>query len=90
MTCVACERSTPSPSTDRSRRPVSSWATRSPSSRTTSRRWIGSENQVLHFLTDRYAPDDPRFAGPNHMEIRIRRGVITVNGFPVMGARKIG
>jgi anaerobic ribonucleoside-triphosphate reductase activating protein len=60
------------------------------SRRTTSRRWIGSDNQVLHFLTDRYAPDDPRFAGPNHLEIRVRRGVVTVNGFPIMGARKIG
>jgi anaerobic ribonucleoside-triphosphate reductase activating protein len=57
--------------------------------RTTSRRWIGSDNQVLHFLTDRYGPDDPRFAGPNHLEIRVREGVITVNGFPVTGARKI-
>ena len=25
------------------------------------RRWIGSRNQVMHFLTDRYEPSDPRF-----------------------------
>jgi anaerobic ribonucleoside-triphosphate reductase activating protein len=55
--------------------------------RTTSRRWIGSDNQVLHFLTDRYRPDDPRFQAPNHLEIRLRDGVITLNGFPVHGAR---
>jgi anaerobic ribonucleoside-triphosphate reductase activating protein len=55
--------------------------------RTTARRWIGSDNQVMHFLTDRYQPDDPRFHAPNHLEIRMRDGVITLNGFPVAGAR---
>jgi anaerobic ribonucleoside-triphosphate reductase activating protein len=55
--------------------------------RTTTRRWIGSDNQVLHFLTERYRPDDPRFAEPNTLELRIRDGVITLNGFPVDGAR---
>jgi anaerobic ribonucleoside-triphosphate reductase activating protein len=53
--------------------------------RSTGRRWIGSDNQVLHFLTDRYAPDDPRFKEPNTVEIRMRKGVIELNGWPVLG-----
>lgn len=55
--------------------------------RTTARRWIGSDNQTLHFLTDRYAPSDPRFREGNHLEIRLRAGEIVVNGWPVLGAR---
>lgn len=57
------------------------------SQRTTTRRWIGSDNQVLHFLTDRYRPDDPRFSEPNTIELRIVGGRIVINGFPVLGAR---
>ena len=41
----------------------------------------------MHFLTDRYAPDDPRFSEGNHLEIRLRNGTITLNGWPVLGAR---
>lgn len=59
--------------------------------RTTTRRFIGSDNQVLHFLTDRYRADDPRFGEPNTLELRLRvvDGVPTVqiNGFPVRGTR---
>jgi anaerobic ribonucleoside-triphosphate reductase activating protein len=54
--------------------------------RTTSRRWIGSENQRLHFLSERYDVADPRFAAPNTLEIRMRGGEITINGWPVLGA----
>lgn len=51
--------------------------------RTTKRRWIGSDNQTLHFLTDAYHPEDPRFAEPNHSEIRYTSdGEIVVVGFP--------
>lgn len=51
--------------------------------RTTTRRWIGSNNQRLHFLTDAYRPDDPRFSEPNQAEIRYdHTGAITVVGFP--------
>lgn len=55
--------------------------------RTTTRRWVGSENQVMHFLTDAYRPDDPRFHEPNTVEIHIIDGKIIINGFPVLGAR---
>ena len=54
--------------------------------RTTARRWIGSENQVLHFLTDRYSAADPRFAAPNTLELRLVGGAVVINGFPVRGA----
>lgn len=57
--------------------------------RTTRRRWIGSDNQELHFLTDRYRADDPRFAGENHVELRLRGGVVTVSGWPTLGARRL-
>ena len=46
------------------------------------RRWIGSTNQRLHFLTDRYDPDDPQFTAPDHVELRMRDGVVTINGRP--------
>jgi anaerobic ribonucleoside-triphosphate reductase activating protein len=54
--------------------------------RTTNRRWVGSENQVIHFLSDRYRPDDPCFSEPNHLEIRIVGGVVSLNGWPALGA----
>lgn len=55
--------------------------------RSARRRWIGSDNQVMHFLSSRYSPDDPRLAGPNHLELRLRGGVLTLSGWPVLGAR---
>jgi anaerobic ribonucleoside-triphosphate reductase activating protein len=53
----------------------------------TARRWIGSDNQRLHFLTDRYRADDPQFSAPNTVEIRMKNGRITINGWPVHGAK---
>jgi anaerobic ribonucleoside-triphosphate reductase activating protein len=55
--------------------------------RTLNRRWIGSTNQTLHFLTARYSADDPRFAAPNTIELRIENGRATLNGFPISGSR---
>lgn len=46
------------------------------------RRWIGSANQVMHHLTDAYAPDDPRLREPNTIEIRWSAGQLTINGWP--------
>jgi anaerobic ribonucleoside-triphosphate reductase activating protein len=52
------------------------------------RRWIGSANQVMHHLTDRYAPDDVRMRERNTVEIRldVRGGGLTVNGWPAAAA----
>jgi anaerobic ribonucleoside-triphosphate reductase activating protein len=55
--------------------------------RTHARRWVGSENQVMHFLTDRYSPLDPRFSSSNTLELRMTASGITINGFPVNGAK---
>ena len=49
----------------------------------TDRRWIGSANQRVRFLTDRYralaeAWDD----GPNTIELRLSGGQVHINGFP--------
>jgi anaerobic ribonucleoside-triphosphate reductase activating protein len=52
----------------------------------TGRRWIGSRNQRMHFLTDRYDPDDPIFRSSNTVEIRLRGGELTVNGWPALAA----
>jgi anaerobic ribonucleoside-triphosphate reductase activating protein len=52
----------------------------------TSRRWIGSTNQQIHFLTDRYRADDPCWQQKNTLEIRVRGGEVTVNGFPAKEA----
>lgn len=53
----------------------------------TRRRWIGSANQQIHFLSDRYRADDPRWLIPNTLEIRLIGGELTVNGFPAAGAK---
>jgi anaerobic ribonucleoside-triphosphate reductase activating protein len=50
----------------------------------TTRRWVGSTNQVMHFLTDRYTPDDPQFAQANTAEVRLVGGKLTVNGWPAL------
>jgi anaerobic ribonucleoside-triphosphate reductase activating protein len=47
-----------------------------------SRRWLGSTNQVAHFLTDRYRPDDPQLAARDTVEIRLSRDGLLVNGWP--------
>ncbi len=52
----------------------------------TERRWIGSTNQQVHFLTDRYSPDDPCWRQRNTLEIRVRGAEVSVNGFPAPGA----
>ena len=58
------------------------------------RRWIGSTNQRIHFFTDRYHADDPCWRRPNTLEIRLRDGELSVNGFPARSAvglwRRIG
>jgi hypothetical protein len=51
------------------------------------RRWIGSSNQVVHFLTPRYRADDPRFAAGNTVELRLRAGRLEVNGWPAAADR---
>jgi anaerobic ribonucleoside-triphosphate reductase activating protein len=52
----------------------------------TRRRWIGSANQQVHFLSDRYRADDPCWQRPNTLEIRLHAGLVTVNGFPAPAA----
>jgi anaerobic ribonucleoside-triphosphate reductase activating protein len=50
------------------------------------RRWIGSANQRVHFLSKRCDPDDPRWQLPNTLEIRLRDGEVMINGFPSLRA----
>lgn len=52
----------------------------------TTRRWIGSTNQRIHFLTERYRADDPCWRMRNTLEIRVDKGNVTVNGFPAAKA----
>jgi anaerobic ribonucleoside-triphosphate reductase activating protein len=52
----------------------------------TARRWIGSTNQRVHFLTDRYCADDPCWRQRNTLEVRLRGGELSVNGFPAKRA----
>ena len=51
----------------------------------TDRRWIGSRNQRIHFLTARYAYDE-QWRQRNTLEIRVDRTGISVNGFPAADA----
>jgi anaerobic ribonucleoside-triphosphate reductase activating protein len=48
----------------------------------TGRRWIGSANQQMHFLTAAYSPEDPQMRGANTIEIRLSSGALQVNGWP--------
>lgn len=52
----------------------------------TTRRWIGSTNQRIHFLTDRYRANDPCWQERNTLEIRVRGSEVSVNGFPARQA----
>jgi len=49
---------------------------------TESRRWIGSTNQRVHFLSERYDPDDPRWAAPNSIDIHFDGKELYITGFP--------
>ncbi|MDY3554067.1 4Fe-4S single cluster domain-containing protein [Gemmata sp. JC717] len=51
----------------------------------TERRWIGSTNQRIHFLTPRYSQDE-QWRKRNTLEIRVVGREITVNGFPAANA----
>jgi len=51
----------------------------------TERRWIGSRNQRIHFLTERYSYDE-QWRQKNTLEIRVDRNGISVNGFPAADA----
>ncbi len=53
------------------------------------RRWIGSTNQRIHFLTDRYQADDPCWKQKNTLEIRLDATGISVNGFPSLQAKEL-
>jgi anaerobic ribonucleoside-triphosphate reductase activating protein len=53
------------------------------------RRWIGSTNQRIHFLTDRYQADDPCWKQKNTLEIRLDATGISVNGFPSLRAKEL-
>jgi anaerobic ribonucleoside-triphosphate reductase activating protein len=55
----------------------------------TSRRWIGSTNQRIHFLTDRYRADDPCWRQKNTLEIRLDATGLSVNGFPALEAKEL-
>lgn len=51
----------------------------------TTRRWVGSTNQRIHFLTDRYSFDE-QWQKRNTLEIRVVGREISVNGFPAKNA----
>lgn len=46
------------------------------------RRWLGSTNQRMHFLTPRYRITEPRFWSDNTVEIRFDGRSLLVNGWP--------
>ena len=52
----------------------------------TTRRWIGSTNQRIHFLTTRYHADDPCWRQRNTLELRLVGGELSLNGFPAPAA----
>lgn len=55
----------------------------------TQRRWIGSTNQQIHFLSDRYRGDDTCWRQPDTLEIRLEGGELSINGFPAPNLRTL-
>ena len=57
------------------------------------RRWIGSSNQAVHFLTERYQhmsdAADGWDSGANTVELRLIGNQITINGFPADGIGRL-
>jgi anaerobic ribonucleoside-triphosphate reductase activating protein len=51
----------------------------------TERRWIGSTNQRIHFLTERHTFDE-QWRRKNTLEIRLKGKEIVINGFPASHA----
>ena len=51
----------------------------------TARRWVGSTNQRVHFLSGRHDPADPCWRQRNTLEVRMTGNEIVVNGFPAPG-----
>lgn len=51
----------------------------------TERRWIGSKNQRIHFLSNRYRFDE-QWRQRNTLEIRLIGDEISINGFPARDA----
>lgn len=52
----------------------------------TRRRWIGSANQQVHFLSGRYRSDEACWRRSNTLEIRFDGEQLVVNGFPAPSA----
>lgn len=50
------------------------------------RRWIGSANQRIHCLTDRYSPKDSYWRERDTLEIRLENQTVTINGYPAHSA----
>ena len=46
------------------------------------RRWLGSTNQTMHYLTNAYSADDPRMHEANTVEFHWSNGQLLVNGWP--------
>ena len=46
------------------------------------RRWIGSANQRMRYLTAAYAPEDPQMHEANTIEIRLSKQGLLINGWP--------
>jgi anaerobic ribonucleoside-triphosphate reductase activating protein len=46
------------------------------------RRWIGSTNQRLHFLSGRHHPAQPEFSQGETIELRLIDGELIINGWP--------
>ncbi len=49
----------------------------------TTRRFVGSSNQRIHFLSTRIRADHPDFQKPNYAEFRLGKEGLSVLGFPV-------
>lgn len=49
------------------------------------RRWIGSTNQGMRFVSDAYQPTDPRFFEAETIELRLVDGEVLINGWPWAG-----
>lgn len=49
----------------------------------TERDWIGSKNQCLHFLTDKYKPGIEKYCNEHSVEFIVDNTEVQVNGWPI-------
>lgn len=60
-----------------------------PEQRDMTRRWIGSKNQNMHFLSNRYNKNSKEFTKRNQVELVLKKSSLEAHGYPVLNLKKV-